>query len=92
MSFAIHRFAKMARMRNERPIISFTFDDFPRSAALIGAKILEKYCTWDVLRDWPFCGQVVDGVAQYRAEDLSRYSAQGTRFGVILFIIDVYLP
>jgi peptidoglycan/xylan/chitin deacetylase (PgdA/CDA1 family) len=31
------------RLRNERPIVSFTFDDFPESAATVGVPILDDY-------------------------------------------------
>ena len=31
------------RMRNQQPLISFTFDDFPRSALLNGGATLERY-------------------------------------------------
>ena len=31
------------RLRNERPMVSFTFDDFPDSAAAAGASILDQY-------------------------------------------------
>jgi peptidoglycan/xylan/chitin deacetylase (PgdA/CDA1 family) len=31
------------RLRNQRPMVSFTFDDFPESAAAAGAPILEEY-------------------------------------------------
>jgi peptidoglycan/xylan/chitin deacetylase (PgdA/CDA1 family) len=31
------------RLRNTRPIVSFTFDDFPESAAAAGAPLLEEY-------------------------------------------------
>lgn len=31
------------KMRNQEPLISFSFDDFPRSAVEAGAAILEKY-------------------------------------------------
>ncbi|UTW55879.1 polysaccharide deacetylase family protein [Kordiimonas sp. SCSIO 12610] len=30
-------------MKNKKPLVSFTFDDFPKSAATRGASILEKY-------------------------------------------------
>src|ERR1700729_1099960 len=32
---------KRARMRNERPLVSFTFDDIPETAFTHGARILE---------------------------------------------------
>jgi peptidoglycan/xylan/chitin deacetylase (PgdA/CDA1 family) len=31
------------RLRNQRPIVSFTFDDFPESAASVGVPILDQY-------------------------------------------------
>ncbi len=31
------------RLRNETPMVSFTFDDVPKSAATLGAAILEQY-------------------------------------------------
>src|ERR1700761_3314946 len=31
------------RLRNERPMVSFTFDDFPESAATDGVSILDQY-------------------------------------------------
>ena len=30
-------------MRNAQPLISFTFDDFPRSALTVGGEILERH-------------------------------------------------
>jgi peptidoglycan/xylan/chitin deacetylase (PgdA/CDA1 family) len=36
-------FTRLMTMRNQVPVISFTFDDFPRSAALAGASILHEY-------------------------------------------------
>ena len=35
--------ATRLRLRNERPMVSFTFDDFPESAATDGAAILDQY-------------------------------------------------
>ena len=37
--FSVTRF----RLRNERPMVSFTFDDFPESAATDGVSILDQY-------------------------------------------------
>jgi peptidoglycan/xylan/chitin deacetylase (PgdA/CDA1 family) len=31
------------RLRNERPMVSFTFDDFPESAASVGVPLLDQY-------------------------------------------------
>jgi peptidoglycan/xylan/chitin deacetylase (PgdA/CDA1 family) len=79
-------FAKTVRMRNQRPIVSFTFDDFPKSAVSNGAKILEKHGirgTYYVTG--AFCDQVVDGVAQYRAVDLFRLVSAGHEIGCHTF-------
>ena len=41
---AARRFAqRLCEMRTGRPFISFTFDDFPRSALLVAGKLLESY-------------------------------------------------
>jgi len=79
-------FAKTALMCNQRPIVSFTFDDFPRSAVSNGANILEKYevrGTYYVTG--AFCAQVVDGVAQYHASDLWRLVNAGHEIGCHTF-------
>ena len=34
---------RSVRLRNRSPLISFTFDDFPRSALYVGGEILKKY-------------------------------------------------
>jgi peptidoglycan/xylan/chitin deacetylase (PgdA/CDA1 family) len=36
-------YRRPARLRNREPIVSFTFDDFPRTAYLVGGSILERY-------------------------------------------------
>lgn len=36
-------FRKPFLIRSERPLVSFTFDDFPRSALITGGRILESY-------------------------------------------------
>lgn len=38
-----HLFKQPLKMRNDAPIISFTFDDFPRSALLTGGEILVRH-------------------------------------------------
>ncbi len=40
---ASHKFRNLYTLRNKVPVISFTFDDFPESAALKGAEVLEKF-------------------------------------------------
>ena len=74
------------RMHNKRPIISFTFDDFPHSAAANGAHILERYRvrgTFYVAGS--YCGRVVDGVPQYYPEDLKTLSLAGHEIGCHTF-------
>ena len=40
---ATHLSVEPFRLRNETPMVSFTFDDIPKSAATTGAKILEAH-------------------------------------------------
>jgi peptidoglycan/xylan/chitin deacetylase (PgdA/CDA1 family) len=40
---ARHLHATPFKLRNERPMVSFTFDDAPVSAATIGARLIEEY-------------------------------------------------
>lgn len=40
---AMHLRVEPFRMRNESPMVSFTFDDVPKSAATLGAAILEAH-------------------------------------------------
>ncbi|MFW9952820.1 MAG: polysaccharide deacetylase family protein, partial [Candidatus Thorarchaeota archaeon] len=40
---ASYKFRNLHTLRNKVPLISFTFDDFPKSAAIKGAEILRKY-------------------------------------------------
>lgn len=40
---AMHLRVEPFRLRNETPMVSFTFDDVPRSAATVGAAILEAH-------------------------------------------------
>lgn len=37
------RSRRLVAFRSERPVVSFTFDDFPRSALLVGGSILQHY-------------------------------------------------
>src|SRR5262249_53443030 len=70
-SMAWKAVAKTVKMSNRRPVVSFTFDDFPRSAALNGARILERQdARGTFYAAGAYCGQAIDGIAQYCAEDL----------------------
>lgn len=62
---------KSARMRNRRPIVSFTFDDFPASAVFNGARILEEQgLRGTFYAAGSYCDQIIDGIPQYRTADL----------------------
>ncbi len=45
------------RLRNQRPMVSFTFDDFPESAAAAGTSIFEQY---DAKATFYVAGDLVD--------------------------------
>lgn len=66
----------------ERPVISFSFDDFPKSAADAGAAILTRH---DIRASYYFCadfaGKVVNGIRQYDIADLTRLAAAGHEIG-----------
>lgn len=80
---AARRFAqRSAPVFLDRAVVSFSFDDFPKSAATTGARILEDrglrgtfYATASNM------GRVVNGVRQYDAEDLARLSERGHEIG-----------
>lgn len=79
-------FARTVAMRNRRAIVSFTFDDFPRSAASIGARLLEHYRgrgTFYVTGS--YCGRIVEDVPQFRAEDLVDLAGAGHELGCHTF-------
>jgi peptidoglycan/xylan/chitin deacetylase (PgdA/CDA1 family) len=70
------------RMVNERPIVSFTFDGFAKSAALNAATALERRGaagTFYISRC--FCGATVDGVDHYDIDDLRRLVDNGHEIG-----------
>ena len=80
------RSIEAARMHNKRPIVSFTFDDFPHSAVINGANILERYGARGTFYiAGSYCGRVVDGVTQYRPEDLQILSRAGHEIGCHTF-------
>ncbi|HMK88167.1 MAG TPA: polysaccharide deacetylase family protein [Methylocystis sp.] len=69
-------------MRNARPVVSFTFDDFPKSAALCGARLIERhggcgtfYCASS------FCGVANSGETFFDADDLAALTASGHEIG-----------
>jgi peptidoglycan/xylan/chitin deacetylase (PgdA/CDA1 family) len=73
---------KLIAMRNERPIVSFTFDDVPRSAITTGARILEDHGACGTFYvSGSLCGNEIDGASYFRAEDLPVLVAAGHEIG-----------
>jgi peptidoglycan/xylan/chitin deacetylase (PgdA/CDA1 family) len=73
-------------MRNRRAIISFTFDDFPRSAVIMGARVLEDNAARGTFYlAGSHCGKVVDGIEQYCADDLATLRNAGHEIGCHTF-------
>jgi peptidoglycan/xylan/chitin deacetylase (PgdA/CDA1 family) len=69
---------KTMAFRNARPIVSFTFDDFPRSAAQCAGRILEQH---DMRATFyaagSLCGKTVDNIAYYEPSDIVELNAAG---------------
>jgi peptidoglycan/xylan/chitin deacetylase (PgdA/CDA1 family) len=79
-------FARKASIRSEYPMISFSFDDFPHSAVSNGARILEQYgARGTFYAAGSFCGRIVNGIAQYTAEDLVAVHGAGHEIGCHTF-------
>jgi len=69
-------------MVNERPIVSFAFDDFPKSAVSNGAAILEsKGLAGTYYLSSCFAGTAVDGTEYYDMADLRRLIDNGHEIG-----------
>jgi len=69
-------------MVNERPIVSFTFDGFPKSAALEAATRLERRgAAGSFYMSRRFCGATVDGIEYYDLDDLRRLVDNGHEIG-----------
>ena len=99
MNGLLSRVAKAAQVRLARnverngldtrlagPLVSFTFDDFPRSALHEGGRVLRE-------RGWAgtyfvagsFCGRRVDGLDYFDRDDLVRAAAEGHEIGCHTF-------
>lgn len=79
-------FARKAEINGKFPVVSFSFDDFPHSAASNGARILEKYGARGTFYTCgSFCDRTVDGVVQYTAEDLVAIHSAGHEIGCHTF-------
>ena len=69
-------------MVNEQPIVSFTFDGFPKSAALNAAPALERRgAAGTFYASRGVCGATVDGIAYYDVDDLRRLVDNGHEIG-----------
>jgi len=69
-------------MRNNRPLISFSFDDFPRSALLIGGALLEKYhIAGTYYASLGLMGKTAPTGEIFRRADLAILSARGHELG-----------
>ncbi|HEY4032082.1 MAG TPA: polysaccharide deacetylase family protein [Caulobacteraceae bacterium] len=72
--------------RLDEPVVSFTFDDFPRSALTEGGRILRE-------RGWAgayfaaggFCGRRVDGLDYFDRDDLVQAAEEGHEIGCHTF-------
>ncbi|MGH1421214.1 MAG: polysaccharide deacetylase family protein [Hyphomonas sp.] len=63
-------------------MVSFCFDDFPKSAATFGASILEEQNLRGTFFPCAsYAGQTVDGVRQFDTEDLMKLSEAGHEIG-----------
>lgn len=77
------RFARRSlMMRNAVPLISFTFDDFPRSALLIGGPILEDHdIAATYYASFGLMGQTAPTGEIFRPDDLDQLFAGGHELG-----------
>lgn len=73
---------RTVRMRNLRPIVSFSFDDFPKSAVTNGARLLECHgVTGTFFYCRSFNGRTVDELDYYNIDDLRRLISNGHELG-----------
>ncbi len=77
------RFARVPiDVQLDRPIISFCFDDFPKSAAETGAELLNEQ---GVRGTFYYCadlaGQTINGIRHYDVADLQRLAEAGHELG-----------
>lgn len=71
-----------AEMTSDRPMVTFTFDDFPKSAATTGAQILEsRGVRGSFFATASYMGKVIDGVRQFDDEDIGRLATAGHEIG-----------
>lgn len=73
---------RTARARLQRPVASFTFDDFPSSAWTEGGPLLEAYgAKGTFFTAGRYCGRHEEGIAYYNADELRALHAAGHEVG-----------
>lgn len=79
---ARHTPVKPARLRFERPVASFSFDDFPRSAWEVGGPILARHgAKATYYAAGVYCGQTVDEIDYFDEPMLREIAAAGHELG-----------
>ncbi|MEL6827616.1 MAG: polysaccharide deacetylase family protein [Pseudomonadota bacterium] len=79
---ALHLQKNKVRSQLRAPLISFTFDDFPKSAVEDGAAKLEaEGLLGTFFPAAKLCGQTENGIRHYDHEDLSRLAEAGHEIG-----------
>jgi peptidoglycan/xylan/chitin deacetylase (PgdA/CDA1 family) len=77
---------KTIGMRNQQAIVSFTFDDFPRSAVTWGARTLENYGACGTFyAAGSMCERTIDGVSYFNSSDVPALGAAGHEIGCHTF-------
>jgi len=77
---------KTIRLTSERPFVSFSFDDFPKSAVSNGARILERYgFRGTFYAAGSLMGSSHDGISYFQREDLQALVACGHEVGCHTF-------
>jgi peptidoglycan/xylan/chitin deacetylase (PgdA/CDA1 family) len=73
---------RTVRMVNEQPIVSFTLDDFPKSAVDVAAPILERHgAAGTYFLSRAFAGAKIDGIEYYSLPDVRRLIDNGHEIG-----------
>jgi peptidoglycan/xylan/chitin deacetylase (PgdA/CDA1 family) len=81
-SLARRLFQRSLEMRNEVPLISFTFDDFPRSALQVGGAILKSFgAAGTYYASLGLMGQQAPTGTMFLEEDLREVVMQGHELG-----------
>jgi len=74
--------AKLMWSRLKAPVVSFTFDDFPKSAWTVAGPILAQHgARATYYTAGSRCGRVADGVRQYDRDDLAAVAGAGHEIG-----------